>query len=131
MILEYFTLKTEWLEMEYGKCLYQHSFLDKWIAAKRDMQAKSQVVQCNSFHVAQKYVCQNKSCKSSRHFVLFLHISIQSFKGKTFRGKSQEECSFNNTIDCLEIKMYLHSESKYLLYVIFIDSGSAGVSTCN
>jgi hypothetical protein len=62
--------------MKYGKWLYQHSFLDKQIPVKWNMQAKPQLVQCKSFHAPWRYFCQNKFCKSSRYFVLFVHISV-------------------------------------------------------
>jgi len=102
MILEYFILKTEWLEMKCGKSLYQHSFQDKWIQVKWDMQAKPQIVQCNSLHVAWRDFCQKKFCKSSRYFVfLIFHISIQSLKRNKFSGKSKEQCSFNQSNDWL------------------------------
>lgn len=113
MILEYFIPKTEWLEMKCGKCLYQHSFQDKWIQVKWDMQTKPQLLQCNSLPVAWRYFCQKKFCKSSRYFVLFFHISIQSLKRKKFWGKSKEQCSFNQGKDWFGTQRYLYSKIKY------------------
>jgi hypothetical protein len=104
MMHEYCTLKTEWLEMKCGKCLYQHSFQDKWIPAKWDMQAKPQLVQHNSLHVAWRYFCQKSSVSPPGSLYLFSTSQFNLLKEWNFEENQRSSVHLIRATNGLQLK---------------------------